>query len=554
MLIAHVIWIDHSSFHSVITKQFLSTIDEVYMDRRQLFRFFTLGSAVREETPSDSNRPKIQAGIEPYSPALDRQKAYHLLRRLTFAPTVSLANQLIGKTSDQAVELLLGNGAEPPPTEPGAWIHDGAQDNPKRLIPELQGAVESTLKSQLGLLLTWWMNLMHTETNPSREKITLFWSGHWVSEFAFDDLFNPPPTLYIQNTKFRNMRFGTFGDLAEALTIDSAMLNYLGGNVNIGGKPNENYGRELLELFTTGIGWYTEGDVKEASRVLTGWKSSLFRDEKAPNGMFMPFFESKEHDVGAKQFMGSPIASRDSQYNTEVLVRREEIRGLINIILDRRADQVAEFVARKAYRFFVYSSPDGEDTKFIGDLAKVFKDSGFNMRTLWTTLFKSAHFYDEANIGVQIKTPAEFVVGLGRQMGVEATGAGVLTNLEQSLMDAPDVSGWKGYRTWISTKTYPIRRNFAASFINGSGSSTSLVVLLKSLPDYTDINKATEQLVMYFLPKTISAERLTNYKNILLANAPEYEWANILKDNNALGTRLVSFLSAVSKAPDFQLC
>lgn len=522
--------------------------------RREFFSLFTRGLA--ERPVARGERMAVAGGLEPYATPLTPDDAYHLLRRVTFAPTVALAQQLTGKTANEAVELLLGDGSDDAPAPPGDWV-DSWTENPANADLPTRFAIEDMWESNFAALQRWWVGLMGSETLPAREKLTLFWSGHFTSEFSYDDYFMPPQLLYRQNQLLRSLRLGGFRELAEEVTLNGAMLAYLGGELNKVGKPNENYARELLELFTTGLGWYTEGDIQEAARVLTGWRIAKFSDEPALNDRYNTYFDAPSHDIDAKQFMGESIAARTPDNNTEFLVRRDEVRELIHIIFRQRTDAAAMFICRKLYHYFVYSKPSAGDEQFIGQLAALFKQEGFAIRPVVAALLKSAHFFDEANRGVQIKTPAENLVGFPRQIGVSSTteSNSMMIAVEQNLMDPPNVAGWEGYRSWISTKTYPLRTQFARTYLQNVSDAALVALARQFADDYTDVYKITTALERYFLPRPVSQARHDNYVKVLLQNAPDYEWPEIILNNEAgAALRLRALIGAFIKAPDFHLC
>ncbi len=514
-------------------------------------------SGMEEFSPpenEDKNRAMLQSGLEPYTQRLDRRRALHLVRRLSFSANYAFVNQLVGKTAQEALAIALGTSANTalPTSLPGTWTND-ITENPDKADNDTRSQIQGRWGGQFGSLQSWWANLMLAEGFPAREKLVLFWSGHFTSEFYFDDIYNPPQLLFRQNQTLRKDCLGDFRQLAEDITLDGAMLNYLGGTLNSKGAPNENYARELLELFTTGLGAYTEGDVKEAARALTGWRASRFNDEPRPNGNFNTYFVPTAHDTSAKQFLGVTIAARDADANTEFQVRSGEVRRLINIIFEQRGDAAARFISTKLYRFFVYANPTANASGVIQQMADVFKNANYQILPLVQALFTSAHFYDEANIGVQIKTPAEFVLGLARQLGISAGNAiSAMNSMEQVLIDPPNVAGWDGYRTWLSTKTYPLRVQYAQALLRGM-SNDALAAWARQFPQADNVQTLVSGIVEFLFPKPLSASRLQGYVNALLAGAPDYEWAGILRDSNSAGTRLKTLLSQMVKAPDAQL-
>jgi uncharacterized protein (DUF1800 family) len=513
---------------------------------RRAFLGLEFGSPARFAEPSSS--------IEPYDQPLSREDVLHLLRRVTFGPTRALAEQLVGKSAEQAVDLLLGDPQqEPPVPSPGAWVNQ-AQEDPRGVDIVTRNQIEATWQSNFKALQQWWIEQMLTETLPAREKLTLFWSGHFTTEFTYDLGYIPPQVLYRQNLMLRRMRLANFRAFLEEVTLDCAMLEYLGGTLNVAGKPNENYAREMMELYSTGIGWYTEGDVKEAARVLTGWKASLYSDAPAPNGIFNTWFKPSDHDIGAKQFLGLTIPARDQDTNTEYLVRTQEVRRMIEILFQQRPEAIARFIVGKLYRTFVYSNPGATDAAVQSALMDVFVANNFELRPLVRTLLVSKHFFDAANRGVQIKTPAEFVVGLGRQLGVSLAGAAdAMARMEQDLIDPPDVSGWPGYRTWISTKTFPQRIQYAGQII-ASLSDAQAYAFIRTFEGWQSVDTLIVAVTQFLLPRPLSAERLAYYRSILLAGAPVYEWPSIANDPQAVGSRLRALLRTIVKAPDYHLC
>ncbi len=388
------------------------------------------------------------------------------------------------------------------------------------------------------------------------EKMTAFWSGHFATEFVIDEDYVVAPLLYRQNKLFRENGLKNFKDLVMSITLDGAMLVYLGGDLNNAGAPNENYARELLELYTTGLGHYTEGDIKNAARILTGWHAARFVDAPAPNGMFNTYFSAAEHDINAKEFMTVSFPARDAASNTEFLVQRDEVRKLIDTIFLKRPRPVAEFISRKLYRFFVYSNPTANDESVISAMADVFIENNFEIKPVMAALLKSAHFFDNSNIGAQIKTPAEFETGLARQIALPNTEAAAddMTRLGQELFDPPNVSGWPGYRDWITTSTYPIRSEIALRAV-ATASDERLIELIQSVPDYSTVGTLVENIAALLLPRRLSPERKTNLQGKLLAGAPDYEWPDILANSSSTAARnMRDMLSTIVQLPDFQLC
>ncbi len=521
------------------------------MNRRDLFSSLVRMSS-RDHSPVEPT-PVVTAVLTERTLPLTLDDVLHLYRRLGFAATMAQAKPMVGKTAREVVDLLLGSDSESELPSPGPWV-DLATENPMGADIQTRAAIMNGWYTYHAALSNWWLGHMKADTKAV-EKLALFWMSHWVSEFSFDaETVTLPQALYRQLKVLRKGRLGDMKQMALDVTVDNAMVWYLGGHYNEVGKPNENYGRELLELFTTGIGSYTEGDVREASRVLTGWKASRYSDEPMPNGIYNTWFAAAKHDTGAKQFMGQTIAARTADNNTEYQVKNEEVFELIKVIFNVRSQAVSRFVAEKFYRYYVYSSQGNVDTEFVAGLAAVFVASNFQIRALVRALFTSEHFFDQAIRGVQIKTPFEFVVGVQRQLGLDAADPMKwMARMDQNVMDPPNVAGWPGYRSWISTNTYPVRRQFTDTLIRTMTDAQALA-FIKGFDNYTDVRKFVRGVIAFLLPVAVTQEREDFYVKALMATAPEYEWVNIIDDAGAAGQRLRTLLTTISKAPDFQLC
>ncbi len=531
------------------------------MQRRNFFTQFSRANTVRRSNSDSSTRPIITSGLEAYTPALSLADAMHLLRRVSFGPTLSAAKSLVGMSASQAVDTLLGDGTDSDPASPGAWV-DSADENPDNLDIISRSAIEAKWAVNFSDLQYWWVELMRSENSPLREKLSLFWSGHFTSEFTYDQGFIPPQALYRQNQLFRRLRLGNFKNFLANVTTDCSMLLYLGGVLNIKGTANENYAREMMELFSCGLGQYTEGDVKNAARVLTGWKAAVYSDAPAKNGIFNSYFNPPEHDTEAKQYLEHTIAARADADNTEFQVRTEEIGGMLDILFNYRSAAIGSFISQKLYRYFVYSSPSASDMAVIQQMSDLFQQQNFELRPLMKALLCSAHFFDEANRGVQIKTPAEFAVGMARQCGIVAPKStasstdatkGTMSSMEQVLMDPPNVAGWPGYRNWITTKTYPQRLKYGRDLISAL-TDANVQQLISQFSNYHDVYALTNDMVAYFFPKSIAQTRIDHYVSILLSGGKDYEWPAIADNGSTCGVRIRSLLNAMIKAPDFHLC
>ncbi len=278
----------------------------------------------------------------------------------------------------------------------------------------------------------WWAGRMVATPRPLEEKMTLFWHGHFAtSETKVRDY----RKLLLQNRTLREHATGNFRELLMAVMRDPAMLVYLDNGQNIKDHPNENFGRELLELFTMGVGNYTEGDIREASRAFTGWTNDAldFR------------FDQDKHDDGTKEFLGHRGAFDGDD--------------IVDIILAQPV--TAEFVSSKIYRFFVREDPSAATTT---RLARVFREADYELKPLLRAIFLSRDFYSAPSVATQIKSPVQLLVSTYRKLGLSRAPTipdfnAQTRRLGQALLYPPNVAGWSGGRTWITPATLLERGN-----------------------------------------------------------------------------------------------
>jgi uncharacterized protein (DUF1800 family) len=537
------------------------------MERRDFFSKFTRSSSEDVLIPGKKDKPRLQAGLEPRTQALGKREAYHLLRRLTFGPTKEEVDAIVGKTPAEAVDIILGTGNEQLPAGP-SWI-DIAEPNPLTAgNPTLKGEIEGRLKQRYVEFCAWWMDQMRSESGTSIEKMTLFWSTVWCLEFTYDTLgLLPPPLVYRNNQRLRKNRLANYKTIAEEISLDGGMILYQSLFYSSKTFPNENYMRELMELFTMGTGNiftgeknYTEGDIKEGSKVLTGWRTNPYQEKVGPGNYFDVFFVPELHDIGSKEFMGNTIPARNETENTEDLVKEQEVRGLINILFTERAEAISNFVCNKIYRYFVYSNKDSNDKTIIQDMATVFRNSNFDVKTVLKALLTSVHFYEEDNIGVQIKTPPEYLIGLEKQLGANlgggSTEVSAVINMEQVLYDPPNVGSWDAYRSWISTFTFPMRVKYGRDLL-AKVTDQQIVDLAKKFTGFDNATPLVDALLVHFFPKPFTTERRDTYLNIMLTGAgvSAGEWGTTINGNVQTAAKgLRALINAFFKAPDFQIC
>lgn len=284
-------------------------------------------------------------------------------------------------------------------------------------------------------LNTSWLMKMISDKAQLREKMTFFWHGHFACRS------NP---LFLQelNNTLRSNALGKFKELLMQVSRSPAMLQFLNNQQNRKEHPNENFARELLELFTIGRGFYTEQDIKEAARAFTGWGFN----KEAEFG-----FREVIHDYGIKTFMG-----KTGNFNGE---------DIIEIILEQK--QTARFLCNKIYKFFIN---DNIDQNRLEDLADYFYSSDYDIKALMQKIFNSEWFYDKANIGIKIKSPIEFLVNTNRCFNITYEDTAILVYMQrilgQILFFPPNVSGWPGGRNWIDSSTLMFRLKVPSILLN----------------------------------------------------------------------------------------
>jgi len=280
----------------------------------------------------------------------------------------------------------------------------------------------------------WWANRMLSSPRPLQEKMALFWHGHYaVNEPKVRDY----RKLLAELELYENHGTGNFRDLMVAMAQDPGMLTFLDAGVNVKGAPNENFAREIMEMFTMGVGHYTEKDIREAARAFTGW-----------NYMDLKFVVNKDqHDDGEKTFLGKTGPFDGVQ--------------VIDIIMQQPV--TADYIAGKLYRFFVRQDLSPELQKKLGS---VLRDSHYEIAPLLETMFLSRDFYSPASVGTQIKSPVELAVSTYKKLGLEDIPGvpdfnSATTVLGQRLFSPPTVAGWAGGRSWITPGLLLERGNFA---------------------------------------------------------------------------------------------
>jgi len=383
-------------------------------------------------TTANAGAPSGSDWISPLGS--ESARVMQLLRRTTLGYTSAQLESALSDGFTRTVDRLL----ETPPAEP----------------PALAAASTPGGRFAVATLQRWWVDHMLATPTPFAERMTLFWHGHFTSDYrkAADNTF-----MYWQNLTWRRMAMTDLRSMLMKVTSDPAMLRYLDLATSIASSPNENYSRELMELFTMGAGNYTEDDVRQGALALTGWQLPR-PDGTAPapgTGRNLPVYTAQKQGVfnlrraysGSVTFLGH-TGSLDSQ-------------GVVDRILAQPA--TAPFIAAKVVQHFVTGRPS---SGFVNRLADSFRRSRYDMKTLMRAVFTSPEFAASSSYRALVKSPTEFMVHAARALGagglskvVAAAGSG----MGQTLFDPPDVGGWPNNEAWISSNTVIERVNFVTS-------------------------------------------------------------------------------------------
>ncbi len=473
----------------------------------------------------------------------DRAKAAHLLNRAGFGGRPDEIDRVTRMGMEAAVEELMNFDRVPETVTPPdfsslrslweSYFRLIQTNAPQRQRFEGLVIAQRADRVKWQEMREWWVARMIQTRRPLQEKMVLFWHGHLVSGVPDVRL---TEYLFIQNELFRRSGLGNFKELILAISRDPAMLQYLDNNTNRKGRPNENYARELLELFTMGIGNYTEQDIKEAARAFTGW---TFRGYEF-------FFDARQHDDGPKTFLG----------------RSGNLDGgdIINITFERPA--TAQFVSRRLFEYFAYLRPDeglGED------LADMFRRSNFTVAPMVRAILTSQAFYSEKAMRSQVKSPVQLVVGTARMLDLEAPAIPMLVRaldlMGQALLYPPNVGGWPRGESWITTATILIRYNFSNLLLLGgrmpgvAGRAASPppvpAGVVKALDGAKTAGEAVDRLVDVLLAGAFDETRKPGLIRALGASSPQQAFA---AGGGESVTRLRSALHLLMSSAEFQLC
>ncbi len=369
-------------------------------------------------------------------PLSNRIKNQHLLWRSAFGPMAENVAELDTLSQKQLWGLLVKTSSSSPvKIDVAQNLVDGFFKGVKDVVDmqkkEIDAAKRKKIREQsredLKNLNIRWLDEMINSEAQLREKVALFWHGHFacrvVNSFFQQELLDV----------VRANALGSFKELLRGVSKSAAMLQFLNNQQNKKQHPNENFAREVMELFTLGRGNYTENDIKEAARAFTGWGFNV-------GGDFV--FRKNQHDTGTKTVLG-----KTGNFDGD---------DIIDILLEQK--QTALFITKKIYKFFVNENSDAEKVEWLGNR---FFQSGYNIKNLLEDIFTSDWFYAEKNIGTKIKSPIELLAGIRRflpmQMNNDQAQLLFQRTLGQVLFYPPNVAGWPGGKNWIDSSTLMLR-------------------------------------------------------------------------------------------------
>lgn len=394
-------------------------------------------------------------------------QARHLLWRAGFGGTPAQINTLVKWGPTKSVDHLLNYESVPfdavkaedfdkdiirpynreEQGELARARRNGDEEAVTRLRAKRQEA-ERTDRQQMRDVQHWWLKRMIESPRPLEEKMTLFWHGHFATNYrTIEDSYH----MFMQNQMFRKNAVGNFGKMLYEIIRDPAMIAYLDNNDSRKGRPNENLAREIMELFSLGVGNYTEQDIKEGAKALTGY---TFSDDEFE-------FQKNNHDTSVKSILG----------------KRGTLDGddFVSAILEKPA--CAKYITKKLYRFFAFDYPTGRREvdsvcqSAQSQLEGTLLGSRYEIKPVLRRLFLSEHFYQPEIMLEQIKSPTQLVVGAMRSLNTPARDLGVLNDamnlMGQNIFFPPSVKGWDGGRSWINTATLFTRQNILCFMITG---------------------------------------------------------------------------------------
>jgi hypothetical protein len=466
--------------------------------------------------------------------AWDYAKARHLLVRAGFGGTPDQVAKLHEMGLVAAVNYLVDFPYQPgdetlfrvdPPERP--LPTEGRLSQPER--DRINQRRDAKRNEDFNRLRRWWMQRMVESPRPLQEKLTLFWHGHFATEWQ---KVNWPHLLYQQNQLFRDHAAGNLGGLLYGIVHDPAMIVYLDNQINYKSRPNQNLARELMELFAMGVNrGYTEYDIREGARALTGYTCDNY------TGQFR--FNYAQHDTEPKILFGQTGPWTGDDFVTLIL----------------QQPHTARFITGKLFEYFAYNDPD---PAVVTRLAVVLRTNQFELAPVLKNLFLSEEFYSPRAMGTQIKGPVQLVAGLARDFGVKGADYGALVawcaDMGQDLFQPPNVKGWYGGRDWVNANLIFMRYNYVTNLIRSLPQANSQrgidVLAVLEGKGCTTPAQVVEYLGNCCFVVPLNDEQRRELVEHLGQLPPPEEWA---KQRDQLNTRLREVLVLMLNTPGYQM-
>ena len=541
-------------------------------------------------TSSIGQRALTTTGLDIYSGDWGEAEVLHLLRRCLFGVKYSEFDIYKLKGLSEAIETIVTTDPDPAPPVNDYYeeLADPDVGAGQTWITAPKG--ENSVNNKRINSLNVWLNAnMINQPATIHEKMILFWHNLIPTENWGVSV---PKMSYQYFMTLRKYALGNYKSLIREITLDPAMLKYLNGNSNQVGSPDENYARELQELFTVGKGsgsGYTEKDIQEAARLLTGFRYN-WNDLNA-EGAVSSYFQANKHDTGNKQF--------SSFYGNRLIKGGsngyDELDELVDMIFE--TDEVAKYFCRRLYNFFVYSDIDESvETNVIEPLAQLMRDSNYEVMPVVKKLLSSAHFFDDANRGAQIKNPMDHLFGFWRTTDTQhidesngylkhKTFMAVYNNYQKAtgmpIGNPPSVAGWPAYyqtptldRMWISTDSITIRAAYVERMINGKWwiakidstaqyLATDVIRFAETLSVPSNPNELIRDCWKLLMGMALTQESLDYLKSALLSGQDkdsywsgawsDYKVAPTEMNRQVVESRLRAMLVAMCQLGEFQL-
>ena len=469
----------------------------------------------------------------------------HLLSRTMFGPKYPEIKEASENSLEIKLSSILSTVSLPDP--PGEWVNEPAPQWDALTGEEIQELI-GQYREWMWDLRYWWMKGMMQNPINIQEMITLFWHNYFAT--AQSKVFYPQ-AMYQQNSIFREYGLGNFKELLRQVTFGPAMMIWLDIHQSKDVEPNENFPRELLELFTMGVDNYTQNDIVEAARAFTGYRTDGVEtnysfEEAAGSGWWW----DEWHDFDSKTFLG-----QTGHWNGD---------DIINIIMEQ--DATAVHICTRLYKWFVYQNVD---ETVVNEMANILRNNDYNIATVLYFLFSTEHFYDENFRGADIQNPLTLMQGLIRKCGMEEFDFSIVSFIHSQEflgmlpLEPPDVSGWPGYRSWINSITLPVRKVQASSVITGQSPwgnfdvTTNVRALAQSMYDQNEEGYASEQIVrklgFLFFGNPLSENLEERMLSVLLDGAEPYDWDINAPLNNPQWDRMRDLMVYIMRVPEFQL-